>query len=332
MSRKNPFANLDLSALDAPSAGRAAAGYGMTGAAKTVVRSIEEMAESTKKLMEGEAIVELDPALVDASSIADRLTDQDEEYAELKSSISANGQSSPILVRPHPIVDGRYMVIFGHRRLQVARELGVNVRAVIKKLDGTAAAIAQGQENSARSNLSFIERAFFARNLVSQGMSKEIVKSAIGIDDAMLSKMLGVIETVPANILDLVGACKKIGRDKWLSLRQLLLNPAYLGVAQAFTASDDFLSLDVDQRFDALHEYLKRYRARSVAKRPRKENAVNAWATTDNTVSAKSMTKAKSLVVEFSNPEGKAFGTWVTQNLDDLYRVFKSGEKVKAGD
>ncbi len=71
----------------------------------------------------------------------------------------------------------------------------MKVKAVVKKLDDVASAIAQGQENSARSNL-FIERAYFAQNLLSSGMTKETVKSAIGIDDALLSKMLSVIETI----------------------------------------------------------------------------------------------------------------------------------------
>ena len=64
MSRKNPFANLDLASIssDKPAA---KAGYGMTGAAKTVVRSIEEMAENTKRLMDGETIIEIEPQLLD---------------------------------------------------------------------------------------------------------------------------------------------------------------------------------------------------------------------------------------------------------------------------
>jgi ParB family chromosome partitioning protein len=332
VSRKNPFASLDLAALNAEAQARPAPGYGMTGAAKTVVRSIEEMAESTKRLMEGEAIIELDPDLVDASPIADRLQDDEDEYVELRSAISTNGQSSPILVRPHPDVDGRYIVVFGHRRLRVARELGSRVRAVVKKLDDIASAIAQGQENSARSNLSFIERAFFARNLLEQGMTKDVVKSAMGIDDAMLSKMLGVIEAVPHEIVSVLGACKKIGRDKWLSLRQLLLNPAHLEVARSYVASDDFVALDPEKRFDVLHEYMKRYQARSVARRPKKEKPTVTWAAADAAASAKSVSRTKSIVVEFSNVEGKAFGDWITRNLDTLYEAFRHNRKVQAGD
>src|SRR3546814_10009623 len=127
------------------------------------------------------------------------------------------------------------MVVLGHRRLKVAKELGISVKAVVKKLDDITSAIAQGQENSARSNLSFIERAYFAQNLLASGMTKDVVRSSLTIDEAMLSKMLGVVEVVPAAIIKALGASKKIGRDKWLSLRQLLLAPALLRVDRKST-------------------------------------------------------------------------------------------------
>ena len=169
MSRENPFAKLDLSSITgnkpAPKPG-----YGMTGAAKTVVRSIEDLAENTKKLMEGEVIVELDPNQLDESFVADRLSGDDEEYQALKAAIKEQGQTSPILVRPSEGGRQAYMVVFGHRRARVAKELGLPVKAVVKKLDDVASVIAQGQENSARANLSFIERAFFAENLLANGM------------------------------------------------------------------------------------------------------------------------------------------------------------------
>ncbi len=104
----------------------------MTGAAKTVVRSIEEMAENTKRLMEGEAIIEIDPQHLDVSFAADRLSEDDAEYSELKEAIREQGQSSPILVRPNPQHSERYMVVFGHRRARVAMDLGIPVKAVVK--------------------------------------------------------------------------------------------------------------------------------------------------------------------------------------------------------
>lgn len=67
----------------------------------------------------------------------------------------------------------------------------------------------------------------------------------------MLSKMLGVVETVPAGMLKVLGASKKIGRDKWLSLRQLILNPSHLNVAVDYVARNEF-----EHRCDAAFGYV----------------------------------------------------------------------------
>ena len=93
----------------------------------------------------------------------------DDGYRALLDAVRERGRTSLILVRPYPDEAGRYQVAFGHRRLKAARDLGRAVRAVVKTLDDRALVLAQGQENSARANLSFIERALFARRLEDAG-------------------------------------------------------------------------------------------------------------------------------------------------------------------
>lgn len=331
MSRENPFAKLDLASIatDRPPA---KPGYAMTGAAKTVVRSIEDLAENTKKLMEGEVIVDLDPKSLDVSFVADRLSDDGEEYEELKRAIREAGQSTPILVRPSSSNSQRYMVVFGHRRLRVAQELGIPVRAVVKKLDDIASAIAQGQENSARSNLSFIERAYFAQNLLATGMTKDVVRSSLAIDEAMLSKMLGVVEVVPAAVIQVMGASKKIGRDKWLSLRQLLLAPALLRVATDYAGSSNLADLPEDKRFDDLHGYLKRYKVKSTAKTPKKVVDTNAWTSDDSSLNFTMSAKAKKVAIELSSVEARPFGDWLSSRMDRLYDEYRASRTEHNGD
>lgn len=325
MSRKNPFAALDIASVssDKPAS---KPGYGMTGAAKNVVRSIEEMAENTKRLMEGETIIELDPEALEVSFVPDRLSRDDDEYQELKQAIDAQGQSTPILVRPHPDDRDRYMVVFGHRRARVAQELGIRVKAVVKDLDDITSAIAQGQENSARSNLSFIERAYFAQNLLSRGLTKDVVKSSLGIDDAMLSKMLSVVETVPPALLRALGASKKIGRDRWLDLRQMLLNPAHLSVAEEHVSERDFIDTPEDSRFENLHEFLKRYRRKSTAKNPKKEVGGTSWASHDKALKLAMQSKTKKVAIELSSTEARPFGDWLSTRLDRLYDEYRQSK------
>lgn len=331
MSRKNPFAALDIASIEAEAA-PAKPGYGMTGAAKTVVRSIEDLAENAKKLMEGEVIVELDPRSLDVSFVADRLSDDDEEYQELKEAIKASGQTTPILVRPSPKDAQRYMVVFGHRRLKVARELGIPVKAVVKTLDDITSAIAQGQENSARANLSFIERAYFAQNLLATGMSKDVVRSSLAIDEAMLSKMLGVMEIVPAAMLTALGASKKIGRDKWLNLRQVLLNPAHLAVASEYVSTDEFIAIAEEKRFDDLLGYLKKYKAKSAAKKPKRDASEKQWTASDSSLSFVMNAQSKKVAIELSNVEARPFSDWLSTHIDRLYSEYRRSKSEADGD
>lgn len=331
MVRENPFSKLDMASI-ASNQTPTKPGYGMTGAAKTVVRSIEDLAENTKKLMEGEVIVDLDPRLIDISFVADRLSDDGEEFQELKAAIKETGQMTPILVRPSSVDDKRYMVVFGHRRLRVARELEIPVKAVVKKLDDITSAIAQGQENSARLNLSFIERAYFAQNLISSGMTKDVVRSSLAIDEAMLSKMLGVVEVVPAPIIKMLGASKKIGRDKWLSLRQLILAPALSKVAIEHAGSAEFLELAEDKRFDQLHDYLKRYKAKSAAKTTRRNSSGKGWTSSDNSLSFVVTAKLKKVEIELSNAEARPFSDWLSSRMDRLYDEYRGSKQENNGD
>jgi ParB family chromosome partitioning protein len=331
MARDNPFAKLDIASISTDKS-PVKPGYAMTGAAKTVVRSIEDLAENTKKLMEGEVVVELDPRLLDVSFVADRLSDEGEEYQELKQAIKESGQTTPILVRPSSSDSQRFMVVFGHRRLKVAKELGISVKAVVKKLDDITSAIAQGQENSARSNLSFIERAYFAQNLLASGMTKDVVRSSLAIDEAMLSKMLGVVEVVPAAIIKALGASKKIGRDKWLSLRQLLLAPALLKVATEFTEAAEFVELVEEKRFDELHDYLKRYKVKSAAKKPKGSASGRDWTSSDSSLNFVMNAKSKKVAIELSNVEAKPFSDWLSGRMDRLYDEYKRSKTERNGD
>ena len=113
-------------------------------------------------------VVELDPAVIDPSPFPDRLTDAASEEAilTLRQSIEERGQEIPILVRPHPEIEGRYQIAYGHRRFKAISGIaGKLVRAVVRKLTDAELVQAQGVENSDRQDLSFIERVLFAAHV-----------------------------------------------------------------------------------------------------------------------------------------------------------------------
>lgn len=127
-----------------------------------ISEKVKRAEEIEQKLIEGQVIVDLEPALIDNSFVPDRMEAPEEQNAAFRDLIRQHGQNVPILVRPKPGATERYEVAFGHRRLKAARELGIKVRAVVRPLTDEQLVIAQGQENSGRTDLTFIERARFA--------------------------------------------------------------------------------------------------------------------------------------------------------------------------
>src|SRR5271166_6304515 len=80
-----------------------------SGALRAMGFSLERMsaeAESARdlkaRLEAGEYVVELEPTLVDASFVSDRIpVEHDEEFDAFVKSVKEQGQQVPILVRPH---------------------------------------------------------------------------------------------------------------------------------------------------------------------------------------------------------------------------------------
>ena len=84
MARKNPFANL---MEEKPTDNGVALDYTIKGASRSIMSSIDELAERADRLLEGETMVELDTDLVDASFVRDRLEEDPQEFADLLGAI-----------------------------------------------------------------------------------------------------------------------------------------------------------------------------------------------------------------------------------------------------
>jgi ParB family chromosome partitioning protein len=325
VARKNPFANL----LDdsKPRETEPALDYAMKGASRSILSSIGEMAARADKLVEGETIIDLDPESVDVSFVQDRIAADEQEFNELLEAIRERGQDSPILVRPHPSKAGRYMVVFGHRRLRAAALLGRKVRAVVKEMKDQEHVVAQGQENSARANLSFIEKAFFAANLARLHYDEDnaIILAALAVDRTTLSKMLSVAG-LPGQVLQAIGAAKGVGRDRWYELKILLEKPSSYEAALEAIREDGFSILSSDDRFNALMARLKtaKLSARSRSE-PRKRN----WVPEDGSLSAEMTAEGKrfTLALKAKGTDAKAFGEYLSGNLAQLYEAFRQDKK-----
>ncbi|UXN67925.1 plasmid partitioning protein RepB (plasmid) [Devosia neptuniae] len=325
MARRNPFANL-LSHEESATDNRAL-DYATKGATRSLLSSIDEMASQADKLLEGETIVELDPATIDDSFARDRFDLDDDDYREefqrVLEAVRERGQDSPVLVRPHPSQTGRYMLVFGHLRRRAAVELGRKVRAVIKPMTDRDHVIAQGQENNGRANTSFIEKAVFAAEISNRNFDDDnsTVMAALGADKSTLSKMLAVAG-LPTPLLKAIGRAKRIGRDRWYDLKLLLDKPSNLEEALSFMESPAIATLPSDARFDALVSHLK---TKKVNARPKASPARASWAPADGRLAAEAVTDGKkfTLALKARGPDARAFGDYLTEHLDRFYEEFR---------
>ncbi|MNI00680.1 Nucleoid occlusion protein [compost metagenome] len=321
MARKNPFANVMNE--DRPDNG-VALDYTVKGASRTIMSTIDELAERADKMLEGETVVELSPETIEESFIRDRLEEDPQAFEDLVAAIREHGQTSPILVRPHPHNDGRYMVVFGHRRLKAATALGRNVRAVVKPISDREHVIAQGQENSARADLSFIEKATFARRLSELHYDNDstIVMTALSVDKATLSKMMSVAN-MPRDILDAIGGAKLPGRDRWYELKLLLERPANLAKLREVLAATDLEGLNGDARFAFVVDALTRKKASGYARPPKKSKWVPKDEGVARAVSAEIRNDGKSYTLALKAKDAVGFGEFIADSLDDLYAEYR---------
>lgn len=262
MARKNILDDLTtgveaavMPAASAPAA-RPSSSFAPRGAPGMLSRSLGDLAAKADaakdleaRLTSGQVIVELDPAAIDPSFITDRMAQDDEAFAALRAAIAAEGQTSPILVRPHPEEAGRYQVAFGHRRLRVSRELGRRVRAVVRSLSDQELVLAQGQENSARADLSYIERARFARRLEDMGYGRDVIMAALTVDKTTVSRMISVTTRIAAVIIDAIGPAPGTGRDRWMDLANRFDEDGQATACSALLESKLFEEADSDTRF-----------------------------------------------------------------------------------
>lgn len=325
MARKNLLSSVTAAPpVDAPQPrpSEARAEYARRGASKSMMLTLDEMAENSMRVLDGEVIVQLDPNLLDPSPFRDRIGENEEAFQALLSAIREVGQSSPILVSPNPEAEGRYVIVYGHRRAKVARELGMSVRAVIKSLnDIKLRVISQGQENTARDDLTFIEKARFAKDLLDSGaFTKEDAKKALTIDDTLLSRMLAVTEHIPTSVLDALGAGKGIGRDRWEELKKILLHPAKAAHAIEVAERGDLEKMPPEERFAALMDALSKAKARKQApSRPAQRN----WSLAKNSVKVTTKDTGRSFTLALKAKDASGFGAYLSENLERLYEEFQ---------
>lgn len=193
--------------------------------------------------MRANAVIEIPADLIDGAGLIDRLG-KDADHEALVASMREYGQQVPVLVRHSANAEGRYEIVYGRRRVAALHALRRPVRAMVRNLQDRDLIVAQGQENTARINLSWIEKANFAGQMNALAFDRGVICDVLATEKTAISKMLKVAEAVPESLLRAIGAAPGTGRDRWLKLATAIRDP---DTAIAATQGIE----DSDARFEA---------------------------------------------------------------------------------
>ncbi len=318
---RTPEVNIDHN----PAVPRAASGAvkAMGLSLSSITRDAEEVRSLRQALDAGEHVIELDTSLIDASFVSDRLSHQeqdDPEFLTLVESMRESGQQVPILVRRNPADPERFQVAYGHRRLNAARRLGIAVKALVRALNDDQLILAQGKENAERRNLTFIERALFAKALSERGFDRKVIGEALSVQKSELSRLFQVADSVPDSVARAIGPAPKVGRERWMSLAQLLSNDQDQTRAAAFIQTEVFRSLSTDERFQTLYDTLLR---KAPTERPEPDMVRGP----DGRIIARIIKQGRRLKIEFQADVDPGFLKVFDERLAADYKAYLSHSK-----
>lgn len=238
---------------------------------------------SARDAVDAHHVWELDPVEIEDERYSDRLDPKDVD--DLRASIEQNGQTVPILVRRHPAETNRYLLVYGRRRLEAIRasDKVKKVRALIANLDDTAALRAQVSENTGRRDLSYIERALFAQELLASGFGSQAqIAEVLNVTRSAVSMSISVAKSIGTDLARAIGPAHGIGRPRWESLAKELSKTGMgmdelcraasdaRGKAAAVEQAEEEPQLDPSvAAFEAVVRHVKKTTGPSLGRKPR---------------------------------------------------------------
>lgn len=298
------------------------------------LRSITEQAKADKEALlalqgasgSGERLHEIDVALIDPSPIRDRIAGGDEASADdaLRESISQDGQQVPILLRPNAGRPGRYLTVYGHRRVRALKALGRPALALLREMSDEDAFVAQGNENNERRNTSFIEKALFATQLAAAGLAPTRVGAALGAHRTLVHQMIGLVNDLPAELISAIGPAPSVGRPRWRSLADLAKTHP-VKAWKAAVQADGFSGLSSDERFAFVFERLSARPAPAPEARALASQDGRPLGSVQRTARGDAIIKLVSARLA-PREDGLTFDDWLAANIASLHGRWRAGE------
>ncbi len=293
---------------------------GAVGAMGRSLGQIASAAERAKALVaSGAAVVEIPANKLIGSFAQDRLDDEGEDYQILFTAIRDSGQKSPILVRPHPEKADLYQIAYGHRRAKILSRLGRPVRAVVQNLSDEDLVVIQGQENSARKDLTYIERALFALTLEEQGFARPVIMSALSMEKTQLSRLLALAHSVPKDLVFAIGPAPKAGRPRWTALAERISASKNKAKLEKLLSDPKFREADTDLRFARIFNALAPSKTAPAVSR--------SIVTSQGGLKIAMLERAgDALSVIVAADDHPDFAEFIAARLPELYRQYEEGK------
>ncbi len=285
-------------------------------------RATQQVEEIQRQLATGEHVVSIDTNLIDPSPIRDRLDDPNSaEDIQFREEIAAHGQKVPVLPRPHPTNQGRYLTVYGHRRIGALSDAGKPVLAVVNDLTDEEALFLQGLENNQRRGTSFIEKCLYAQRLRSQGFSQGKIAASLSVARQLITKLLGLSDSLPEELIIAIGPAPDFGRPRWEALASL--HEKDPSAWQAISSEPDFAQLSSNDRFQRMLD-------RHIQKPPAADASPTRLSDTDGNYALirRSPTGGIAITVakgRSARPDNLTFADWLEQRLASFREDWRAG-------
>lgn len=256
------------------------------------------------------------------SMIRDRI-DINEDLDSLVDSIRENGQQIPILVRA-VAGDKPYEIVVGRRRLAATRRLGVaRIKAFVSKMDDREAFVAQGIENSARLETSYIERARAAAQGVEAGYDQKDVAEFLNVSRTLINFMVKAYNALGEDLVVAIGPARGVGRRPWDKLIGAM-EANEVSAASALTLVDLELQ-DSVERFHSLLRAVQDDRKRKVTAQAPAKDASRTYL--DGKVTT--VRKGNQIVIKTKKNIPPALLDDLAQRIDELIREHEENQENK---
>ena len=144
-----------------------------TGELKTTKKELELANEKLSEFNGALAARLIDTKLIDFSDFANRIESSfaTEQFETLKQDIAVTGVNIQA-IKVRPTAEGRYEVVYGHRRTMACKALDLPVMAIVEDISDEQLWLQMQEENESRADLSAYEQAKHYQKAIKKGIYK----------------------------------------------------------------------------------------------------------------------------------------------------------------